>query len=60
MTGSWLRALAALWRQLNGDTAYADYCRHLATQHVQHAPLDRGAFYQAELVRRWNGVRRCC
>ena len=60
MRRPWLQTLAALWRQFNGDTAYADYCQHLATHHASQAPLSRGEFYQAELVRRWNSIRRCC
>jgi len=25
-----------------------------------HRPLDRGAFWQREMERRWSGIRRCC
>jgi len=25
-----------------------------------HGDLDRGAFWQRETERRWNGIRRCC
>ncbi len=41
-----------------------DYERYLAHHRAHHAgdgpPLDRRAFYDAELERKWSGVRRCC
>jgi uncharacterized short protein YbdD (DUF466 family) len=55
----WLNA-TAYWQLLNGDTAYARYLAHWHAQHGHGTPLSRGDFFQAELNRRWSGVRRCC
>lgn len=56
-----LRCLRALVRRLNGDDAYERYLAHWRGHHADDgAPLDRRQFYQAELQRKWNGIRRCC
>ncbi|MGH8530446.1 MAG: CstA-like transporter-associated (seleno)protein [Nevskiales bacterium] len=48
-------------RQLSGDDAYERYLVHWRVRHAKEgAPLDRKAFYRAELTRKWSGVRRCC
>lgn len=57
-------ALRQIWqalRCLSGDDAYERYLAHWRERHSSEgAPLDRRAFYRAELERKWNGVRRCC
>ena len=59
-----MSTLARLWRalrRLSGDDAYERYLAHWRERHAgEGAPLDRRAFYRAELERRWSGVRRCC
>jgi uncharacterized short protein YbdD (DUF466 family) len=60
-------AIGARWRRfwsgvrtLAGDDAYERYLAHCRDRHPGHAPLDRGAFYAAELERRWRQPNRCC
>jgi len=60
-----VRGASALWqglRQLSGDADYERYLAHFATVHAATGaePLSRRAFYDAELVRRWDGINRCC
>ena len=52
--------LSAWLRWLNGDTAYAQYLRHLAAAHPERVAPSRATFYRMEIERRWQGVRRCC
>jgi uncharacterized short protein YbdD (DUF466 family) len=48
-------------RRVTGDDAYERYLAHWQGHHAGDGlPLDRRAFYRAELERKWNGVRRCC
>ncbi|MBM4218532.1 MAG: YbdD/YjiX family protein [Gammaproteobacteria bacterium] len=47
-------------RTLLGDDAYERYLAHCRARHPDCTPLDRGAFYVAELDRRWRQVNRCC
>jgi uncharacterized short protein YbdD (DUF466 family) len=56
-------ALRALWRWLravSGDDAYERYVRHCGQKHPGGTVLSRGAFYAAELQRKWDGINRCC
>jgi len=62
-----MRSLHARWqilwsalRTLTGDDAYDRYVRHVHARHPGTPPLDRQAFYAAELDRRWEQVNRCC
>lgn len=60
-----LRArLLGFWRGLramSGDDAYERYLAHWQAHHAHEgAPLARRAFYDQDLKRRWQGVRRCC
>lgn len=57
-----LRKLWRLLRALAGEDRYERYLVHFVAHHAEHggAPLSRKAFFQAELERKWNGVRRCC
>lgn len=57
--------LGRLWRMLRmatGDDAYERYLDHWRERHAREGgePLNRKAFYEADLRRRWHGVRRCC
>lgn len=57
--------LHRLWRalrEITGDDAYERYLAHWRAAHAQDGgkPMDRKAFYQAEIQRRWNGIKRCC
>ena len=46
---------------LNGDQAYARYLAYWQSEHAEEGvPLTRADFYQCELQRRWNSIRRCC
>jgi uncharacterized short protein YbdD (DUF466 family) len=46
---------------LNGDQAYGRYLEHFRNAHAQEGlPLTRADFFQRELQRRWDSVRRCC
>jgi Uncharacterized small protein len=65
-TASEIRAVVhRLWhglRKITGDDAYERYLAHWRTHHADDGstPLDRKAFYKAEQMRKWNGMRRCC
>ena len=48
------------FRALLGDDAYERYLAHSRKRHPERVPLDRAAFYAAELDRRWRQVNRCC
>jgi uncharacterized short protein YbdD (DUF466 family) len=54
------RYLWSALRTLTGDDAYDRYLLHLRARHPDRPPLDRQAFYAAELDRRWRQVNRCC
>jgi uncharacterized short protein YbdD (DUF466 family) len=49
-------------RNVSGDDAYERYLLHWRAHHAAEGgqPLDRKAFFKAELNRKWNGVKRCC
>jgi uncharacterized short protein YbdD (DUF466 family) len=49
-------------RAMSGDDAYERYLEHRRLYHAGEGgePLDRKAFFEAELARKWNGVKRCC
>ncbi len=49
-----------LVRALSGDDAYERYLEHFNRRHPGAIPLDRGAFYRADLERRWKSANRCC
>jgi uncharacterized short protein YbdD (DUF466 family) len=62
-----MRRGAAAWRRiwsglrgLTGDDAYERYLAHRRAHHGGEPLLDRGAFYRAELERRWTRPSRCC
>ena len=55
-----LRRLWRFVRRLSGDDAYERYLRHHARAHPGEPALSAGEFYQRELQRKWEGVRRCC
>ncbi len=55
-----MRKLWSALRTLTGDDAYDRYLSHVRACHPEVPPLDRGAFYSAELDRRWEQVNRCC
>jgi uncharacterized short protein YbdD (DUF466 family) len=58
-----LKALKRLWkiaRYASGDDAYERYLHHLDQAHADEPPLSRKAFWDTELDRKWNGLRRCC
>lgn len=59
ITVLWAR-LAAGWRTLRGEDAYARYLRHAAHAHADRPPMSRKEFFKVEQARRWDGVRRCC
>lgn len=52
--------LAAGWRTVRGEDAYARYLRHATCAHADRPPMSRKEFFKAEQARRWDGVRRCC
>jgi uncharacterized short protein YbdD (DUF466 family) len=55
--------LRRIWtglRAVTGDDAYERYLAHRRERHAGEPPLDRGAFYRAELDRRWSRPSRCC
>ena len=56
---AWRRLWAGL-RAVTGDDAYERYVAHARERHPGAPPLDRRAFYCAELDRRWQQVNRCC
>ncbi len=58
-------SLERFWRILRattGDDAYERYLAHWRARHAHEGgePLSRKAFYEGEIQRRWNGVKRCC
>ncbi|HYE36885.1 YbdD/YjiX family protein [Methylocaldum sp.] len=60
-----LKTVKTLWnllRAITGDNAYEKYLEHWRTHHAHEGgePLSRKAFFDAELQRRWSGVKRCC
>ena len=60
-----LPGLKRCWRLLRaatGDDAYERYLLHWRSRHAQQGgePLGRKAFHEAEILRRWSGVKRCC
>ncbi len=62
-----MSALATRWRRfwsglrsLTGDDAYERYLAHRSAQHPGEPALDRAAFYQSELDRRFRQASRCC
>jgi len=62
-----MRRLRATWRRLwsglravTGDDAYERYLAHRLARHPGETVLGRGAFYRAELERRWVQPSRCC
>ena len=55
----WRRIWSGL-RAITGDDAYERYAEHCRLRHPGGTPLDRDAFYRAELDRRWSQVNRCC
>jgi len=56
-----LRTLWRALRALSGDDAYERYLAHWHAHHADEGePLDRQAFHQAEIERKWSGVKRCC
>jgi uncharacterized short protein YbdD (DUF466 family) len=55
--------LGKIWRfvrRLSGDDAYERYLRHHAQAHSDEPLLSRKEFFNRDLDRKWNGVRRCC
>ena len=58
--GATLRQLWGMFRELTGDDAYERYVRHRQGRHPGEPLLDRAAFYQAELDRRFREASRCC
>lgn len=60
-----LKTVKTLWyllREMSGDDAYEKYLAHWRTHHAGEGgtPLSRKDFFDAELRRRWSGVKRCC
>ncbi len=55
-----LKGCVAHVRHLTGDDAYERYLVRHQKQHAGQPPLDRRAFYIAEQLRKWDGVKRCC
>lgn len=57
-----LKRIYEVLRRMLDDDAYERYLAHWQAAHAHEggAPLDRKAFYKAELERKWSGVRRCC
>ena len=61
MNAATLRRFWNALRTVTGDDAYERYLAHWRAQHAGEAvPLDRKAFFRAELERKWNGIKRCC
>ena len=61
MNAATLRRLWGALRTVTGDDAYERYLAHWRAHHAgEGAPLDRKAFFRAELERKWNGIKRCC
>jgi uncharacterized short protein YbdD (DUF466 family) len=58
-TSLWRRLWTAL-RGVTGDDAYERYLAHRRLRHPGELALDRSAFYQSELERRWKQPTRCC
>lgn len=61
------KKLKAIWngvRFVLGDAAYDRYLAHWYKEHNADGgcPLDRKAFFQQELNRKWNSgdIQRCC
>ncbi len=57
--------LSKIWktlRALTGEDRYERYLEHFLAHHAHKGeePLTRKAFFDAELARKWNGVKRCC
>jgi uncharacterized short protein YbdD (DUF466 family) len=59
LIGAWRTWWSGL-RSITGDDAYERYVAHRRHTHAGDALLDRGAFYRAELERRWSQPNRCC
>lgn len=58
-----LSYLSTFWRglrQLTDDDAFDRYLERHTRLHPEVAPMGRQDFYNAELKRKWDGVRRCC
>ena len=57
-----LRKFWRIVRAATGDDAYERYLGHWHRRHASEGaePMSRKAFYEAEIRRRWNGVKRCC
>lgn len=60
-----IQSIKRYWRLLRavtGDDAYERYLAHWKNCHAREgsAPMSRKAFYEAEVQRRWNGIKRCC
>jgi uncharacterized short protein YbdD (DUF466 family) len=60
-----IASIRRFWRALRtvtGDDAYERYLSHWLACHAHEGgePLSRKAFYEAEVRRRWSGVKRCC
>ncbi|MEE8150522.1 MAG: YbdD/YjiX family protein [Nitrosomonadaceae bacterium] len=49
-------------RAISGDDAYERYLEHWHKYHANEGgqPLDLKTFFNAEQIRKWDGVRRCC
>jgi uncharacterized short protein YbdD (DUF466 family) len=56
----WWRPAWSALRAVTGDDAYERYLAHCRRRHPELPPLDRAAFYAAELGNRWQRVNRCC
>ncbi|QSA95979.1 YbdD/YjiX family protein [Methylococcus sp. EFPC2] len=57
----WLKSFWQGLRRVSGDDAYERYLAHWQVHHPSEgAPLSRAAFQQAEVDRKWSGVKRCC
>ena len=52
--------LREIGRGATGVDAYANYLEHHLAHHPETPPKSREAFFRANLVSRWEGVRRCC
>ncbi|MGX2028771.1 MULTISPECIES: YbdD/YjiX family protein [Methylocaldum] len=60
-----MKTVKTLWhllREMTGDDAYEKYLAHWRVHHAGEGgePLSRKEFFNAELHRRWSGVKRCC
>lgn len=60
-----MKTVKKLWhllREMTGDDAYEKYLAHWRVHHAGEGgePLSRKEFFDAELHRRWSGVKRCC